>query len=77
MRATNGSIPFSLCRPFMKLNRLKAKRNSNFYISARQEKYDVKYPANAVLVILPTEVKKITLKTGKAIQTFVGYKPLI
>ena len=41
------------------------------------EKYDVKYSTNAVSIILPSEVKKITLKTGKTIQTFVGDNSLI
>lgn len=68
---------FSAQKTFMKLNRLKAKRNSNFYTFARHEKYDVKYSANAVSIILPSEVKNITLKTGKTIQTFVGHKSLI
>ena len=46
----------------MKLNGLEAKRNSDFYTFARHEKYDVKYSANAVSIILPSGMKKLLLK---------------
>lgn len=51
----------------MKLNRLKVKCNSNFYIFVRYEKYDVKYFVNVVFIIFLLEVKNIIFKIGKII----------